>query len=269
MRFSTSFLHFIAPITTMFLRSVAVSALFLFAGSARGQAGFEFEVYGAAIPERGSVELELHTNFVPSGMQMVDDLDGRATHRALRSSLELSTGLASWLAGSVYAVTYARNGAGVQYVGNRVRLTAVAPKRWSLPFDAGISQEVGYARQGFSEHRWSYEIAPIIGRKAGPLSFLVNPTLERGLDAGDPEWELEPRAQMAYAVADDAALAMEYYGVLGPLSSFDTGREQRHQLFLTGEREFPRGLAAAVGIGRGLTGNSDRWVISSRLELEF
>lgn len=253
----------------MFFRSVAVFALFLFAGSARGQAGFEFEVYGPAIPERGSVEVELHTNFVPSGLQMVDALDGRASHRALRSSLELSTGLASWLEGSIYAVIYARNGAGVQYVGNRARLTAAAPKRWRLPFDAGISQEVGYARQGFSEHRWSYEIAPIMGREVGRVSFLLNPTLERGLDAGDTEWELEPRARLGYAVNDDAALAMEYYGVLGPLSDFDARNHQRHQLFLTGEREFPGGLGASVGIGRGLTANSDRWVVASRLELEF
>jgi hypothetical protein len=148
----------------MFIKStIVISALSLLATSALAQQGYEFEVYGASVAPVGGGELELHTNFVPSGSQLVDDSEGRATHRAVRSSLELSTGLASWIEASIYAVSYARSGAGLQYVGNRARLTAVAPRSWNLPFDAGISQEVGYARPGFAENRWGYEVTPILG----------------------------------------------------------------------------------------------------------
>src|SRR5438045_1585271 len=126
----------------MFIRpTIALSALFLFATSARAQQGYEFEVYGASVAPVGGGELELHTNFVPSGSQRVDDFEGRATHHALRSSLELRTGLASWLEASMYAVSDARSGAGLRYVGNRARPTAVAPRRWSLPFAARLSQQ--------------------------------------------------------------------------------------------------------------------------------
>src|SRR5712671_504192 len=181
----------------MFIRyTIALSALFLFATTARAQQGYEFEVYGASVAPVGVGELELHTNFVPSGSRRVDDSEGRATHRALRSSLELSTGLASWLEASLYAVSYARNGAGVQYVGNRARLTAVAPHSWRLPFDAGLSQELGYARPGFAENRWAYEVTPIIGKAMGNVSFLINPAFERGLGTGQHEWEFEPRARL-------------------------------------------------------------------------
>ena len=90
--------------------SLALFSLFLLATSAQAQQGYEFEVYGTGISAKGNSELELHTNFVPSGSQLADDAEGRATHRAIRSSLELSTGLASWLEASLYAVTYARNG---------------------------------------------------------------------------------------------------------------------------------------------------------------
>jgi hypothetical protein len=255
---------------TMLIRTtIAISALLVLAGPARAQQGYEFEVYGTGIPARGAGELELHTNFVPSGSQLVDDNEGRATHRAFRSSLELSTGLASWLEATFYAVSYARNGAGVQYVGNRARLTAVAPGGWNLPFDAAVSQEAGYARPGFAENRWGYEFTPILGKEMGSVSVLLNPAFERGLGSGEHEWEFEPRARFGYALGDDEAVGLEYYSVLGPVSGFDARSHQRHQLFATGTTDLSGGMEAALGIGRGLTRNSDRWVITTRFELKF
>jgi hypothetical protein len=254
----------------MFIRyTIALSALLLFATSAGAQQGYEFEVYGASVAPVGGGELELHTNFVPSGSHRVDDAEGRATHRSLRSSLELSTGLASWLEASLYAVSYARNGAGVQYVGNRGRLTAVALRSWNLPFDAGLSQEVGYARPGFAENRWAYEITPILGKAMGNVSLLLNPAFERGLGTGEHEWEFEPRARLDYASGDEEAIGLEYYSVFGPVTGFDPRSHQRHQLFATGRTELPSGMEGAIGIGRGLTSNSDRWVVGTKLEVKF
>src|SRR6266550_8960912 len=109
---------------TMLIRTIiGVTALFLLTTRASAQQGYEFEVYNTKISAPGTGELELHTNFVPTGSQRVDDAEGRATHRAFRSSLELSTGITNWLEASFYAVGYARSGAGVQYVGNRVRVS--------------------------------------------------------------------------------------------------------------------------------------------------
>jgi hypothetical protein len=247
----------------------AFAALFLLATAAQAQQGYEFEVYSTDVSARGAGEIELHTNFVPSGSQLVDDTEGRATHRAVRSSLEVSTGIASWLEASLYAVTYARSGAGLQYVGNRVRLTAVAPSKWNLPFDAGVSHEIGYARTGFAENRWAYEITPILGKELGRVSLFLNPAFERGLDAGEHEWEFEPRAQLAYSFGADETIGLEYYSVLGPVAGFDPGSQQRHQLFATGKTEIYSGVEAGLGIGRGLTGNSDRWVVTTRFELKF
>ena len=249
--------------------TIVLSAFFVLAASAQAQQGYEFEVYGTSVPARGSGELELHTNFVPSGSQLVDDADGRATNRALRSSLEVSTGLASWLEASVYAVTYARSGAGVQFVGNRARLTAVVPARWNLPFNAGLSQEVGYARAGFAENRWGYEITPILGKELGRISLMLNPAFERGIGAGNHKWEFEPRARVGYAIDDEQSVGLEYYSVLGPVSGLDSLSHQRHQLFATGKAELSSAVEGGIGIGRGLTRNSDRWVITTRLELKF
>src|SRR5437763_3901138 len=172
--------------------TIAITSLLLGAATARAQQGYEFEVYNTRIAAPGTGELELHTNFVPTGSQRFDDAEGRATHRAFRSAFELSAGLTSWLEGSLYAVGYARSGAGVQYVGNRARVTAIIPRAWNLPFDAGLSQEVGYARPGFSENRWAYEITPILGRELGRVSLVLNPAFERGLGGNsESTWALE------------------------------------------------------------------------------
>lgn len=242
---------------------VAISA------TAGAQQGYEFEVYGARIAKPGSGEIELHTNFVPKGTQSTDDAEGRATHRAFRSTLEVSTGITNWLEASAYAVGYARNGAGVAYVGNRLRLTAAVPERSGLPFDLGLAQEVGYARPGFAEHRWAYEVTPIVGKGFGPLALTFNPAFEVSLDRGAREWEFEPRAQIEYGFGDDGALGLQYYSVLGPVEAFDVRSHQRHQLFMTGETELPSGIELGLGVGRGLTKNSDRWVVSTRFEISF
>src|SRR2546423_1480434 len=209
---------------------IAATALLLLARQSQAQQGYEFEVYNTSISAPGAGELELHSNFVPSGSQLFDDADGRATHRAFRSAIEVSTGLTSWLEGSVYAIGYARNGAGVQYVGNRARLTAVVPRAWNLPFGLGVSQELGYARPGFSENRWAYEITPILGRELRRVSLVLNPAFERGIgNNSEGEWEFEPRAELGYALGPDESIGLEYYSILGPVEGFDARNHQRHQ----------------------------------------
>ncbi len=249
---------------------IGITALLVGATQVQAQQGYEFEVYNTEISKPGTGELELHTNFVPSGSQLFDDAEGRATHRAFRSSFELSIGLTSWLEGSLYAVGYARSGAGIQYVGHRARITTIVPRAWNLPLDLGLSQEVGYARPGFAENRWAYEITPILGKEVGKMQLVINPAFERGIGANsEHEWEFEPRAALGYAMGEEESLGLEYYSVFGPVDRFDPRSHQRHQLFAVGTTELLSGVEGSFGIGRGLTSNSDRWVITSRLELKF
>jgi hypothetical protein len=70
-------------------------------------------------------------------------------------------------------------------------------------------------------------------------------------------------------LGDEQSVGLEYYTVLGPVSRLDSLSHQRHQLFATGKTELSSGVEGGLGIGRGLTKNSDRWVITTRLELKF
>lgn len=230
------------------------------------QQGYEFEVYDTHLTRHGTTEFELNTNFVASGPKQV--ATGLfPTHHMLRSSFEIGTGLTNWLDGSLYILAVHRPNIGSFYVGNRVRVTASAPSTWNLPVEVGLTQEIGYARPGFAENRWTYELSPMIGKSWGPVAFAFNPSFERSLagEAAHP-LEFEPKGRVGFAFGDEASLSLEYYSTLGPTSGFDPRSEQKHQLFAAFEKELSPNFEMALSLGRGLTSSSDRGVIATRLE---
>lgn len=239
------------------------------ASRASAQQGYEFEVYDTQIGNLGASELELHTNYVADGVKQGEE-GLLPTHRAVRSSLEVSRTLSSWLRGSLYLTTSAGRNRDFAYVGNRARVTAVAPRSWTLPFDLGVATEVSYARPTFSENRWALEITPVLAKSFGALSFTLNPAFERGLDKrSEREIEFEPRAKAAYAFGDEAAFSLEYYAGLGAIGENHPVREQRHQIFARLLGEIAPRLELGVGVGRGLTPASDRWVVATVIEYEL
>jgi hypothetical protein len=251
----------------MLLRSAFIAGFLLSTATrAQAQQGYEFEVYRPDIGAVGSSELELSTNYAATGLP--DTGEGLfATHHALRSSLEVNRTLSSWLQATVYVTANKRPGHGLAYVGNRFKVTTVAPSNWSFPVELGLVNEISYARPGFAENRWTYEVTPIVGKTFGAVSLVFNPAFERGLSgAGVHHVEVEPRGAIACNLGDDASIALEYYSGLGGIGEHYSIAEQRHQVFAKLGGEVSRHLEFNVGIGRGLTRSSDRWVITSAME---
>jgi hypothetical protein len=233
---------------------------------ALAQKGYEFEVYDTQIKKPGTTELELNTNFVASGPKRVD-AGLFPTNHMLRTSFEIGAGLTSWLEGSIYVLAVHRQNAGSSYVGNRVRVTAAAPADWHLPVEFGLTQELGYARPGFAENRWTYEFSPMIGKSWRSFALVANPAFERSL-AGQPAHpiEFEPRGRISYGIGDEGSLSLEYYSSLGPTYGFDPRSEQKHQLFIAVEKELSTRWELAASFGRGLTASSDGSVVATRIE---
>ena len=250
-------LYLLAPIAVALISPLSIAV---------AQQGYEFEVYDTQIKKPGTTEFELNTNFVASGPRRVDS-SLFPTHHMLRSSFEIGAGLTNWLEGSVYLLAAKRPNAGASYVGNRVRITAVAPVDWNLPVEFGLTQEVGYARPGFAENRWTYELSPMIAKTWRSLALVANPAFERSLSgpAAHPI-EFEPRGRISYGFVDEGSLSLEYYSSLGPTSGFDPRSEQKHQLFVAAEKEFSTRWELAASFGRGLSASSDRSVIATRIE---
>jgi hypothetical protein len=233
---------------------------------ASAQQGYEFEVYDTHLAKPGTTEFELNANFVSSGQKQMDK-GLFPTHHMLRSSFEIGRGLRDWLEASVYVLGVHQPNVGSSYVGNRLRVTASLPAGWNLPLEFGLTQEIGYARSGFAENRWTYEISPMIGKTWGPVSFALNPVFERSL-ANEPSHpvEFEPKGRVGYAFGGEGSIALEYYSTLGPTSGFDPRSEQKHQLFAAFGQELSDNWEMSLSVGRGLTRASDRGVIATRLE---
>lgn len=262
----------VRPLSSLALAMFALLGLTALPATVRGQGGYEFEVYGTDIAPPRGVELELQTNFVPRGPAAPGD-EGRPNAHALRSSAELSYGLARWLEGAVYAVGYTRGGA-TAFVGNRLRLTAIVPQSWNLPVRLGLAQEVTRTRVGFAETPWTYELTPILERSFGAFDAVLDPALERGF-GGSPEHhkiELEPRARLTWHVGgddDDGALSLEYYAGLGPIGMPDPRADQQHHILASFETELSPRWELSVGAGHGLTRASDRALVTTRIEYRF
>ncbi len=250
-----------------FSPSIALALAFaILPSTATAQQGYEFEVYDTHLTKPGTTELELNTNFVASGPKR-PDAELFPTRHMLRSSLELGTGVTNWLEGSIYVLAAHRPGSGASYVGNRMRLTASAPDSWNLPVEIGLTQEVGYARPGFAENRWTYELSPMIGKTWGSVAWAFNPVLERSLSGANVhKLEFEPKGRIGLLVGDEGSLSLEYYSTLGPTAGFDPRSEQKHQLFAAFGKELSPNFEIAASVGRGLTSSSDRMVIATRLE---
>ena len=254
----------------MLPRVLFITALLLVtASSAHAQTGYEFEVYSPELGTIGSTEIELSSNYVADGLRIPGE-GLYSAHHALRSSLEINRTLARWLQASLYLTSNARPGHGLAYVGNRLKVTTVAPSSWKLPVELGLANEISYARAGFSENRWMYELTPILAKSFGPVSLVLNPAFERGLSgSGEHHIEMEPRGKIAYGFGDDASLGLEYYAGLGGIGESYTVGQQRHQVVAKFETEVARQFEFGIGLGRGLTRSSDRWVITSAFEYKL
>jgi hypothetical protein len=63
---------------------------------------------------------------------------------------------------------------------------------------------------------------------------------------------------VARNIGGENALGFEYYADFGRLSDFSPAREQAHELFLVLDTK-----RVNFGVGRGLTGASDRWTVKA------
>jgi hypothetical protein len=246
-----------------FLVAAAFLAL-LPPGRVRAQDNYEIQVYGSSLVPAGHTMVELHSNFTANGRAAV--VDGlQPTHHAYHETLEITHGFTSWLEVGFYVFTSARGRNGWNWVGDHIRPRVAVPERWHWPVGVSLSQEFGYQRRIFSTDTWTWEIRPIIDKQMGRWYWSLNPALEKaitGENAGRG-WEFSPNAALSYDITEQVTGAIEYYGALGPVSGFAPAPDQQHQLFAAVDLNVSPRWEINLGVGRGMTGSTDRWLIKT------
>lgn len=242
-------------------RLLALLALLAAAGGTRpasAQGGYEIQVYGADLVERGRTMLELHSNLTPDGVR--DPAGGlRSSRHALHETVEITHGFTDWFEVGFYLFTSLRPGAGPEWVGDHLRPRVRAPASWRWPVGASLSVEVGPERRAYFGDTWSLELRPIVDRRLGRWYWSVNPALERALGgAGGAAWEFAPGATVTLDVGRVVTVGLEYYGGFGPIDGFDPPDAQSQQLFPVVWLHVAPEWEINAGAGFGLTPATDR-----------
>jgi hypothetical protein len=232
----------------------------------------EIQVYTDDINKPGEFGLELHVNTTPKG-RSTPDFPGEITPRhGLRFTPEFSYGLTRNLEAGLY-LPYARDAEGTaHFAGPKLRLKwlPLQPGEDGKGWFMGANFEYAWVRPAFEQSRNAIELRPILGYRGRDWLLAANPILNWSLAGPDHDGKPEfvPSVKVARKVAASVALGMEYYAELGKVNNFLPHAEQAHTLYFALDYE-RKPWVFNVGIGRGLTGATDRWTLKTIIEIPF
>jgi len=226
----------------------------------------EIQVYNAAIAAVGQLTYQQHLNYIPLGLTNPPCPGGLVSNHSLNGTPEFAYGMTDWWELGLYLPFSVEN---QQFLSDafKVRTLFVSPHADERNFFYGVNFEFSNTTPKFSQSRFALEIRPIIGVRNTEWEFIVNPIVDATFGKHG-ETDFAPAARLAQKLAPDTYLGLEYYSDLGEIGNFPRLADQQHTLFLV--TDFKLGvLDVDFGVGYGLTGASDRWVVKTILGYAF
>lgn len=250
---------------SLFLLAFSLSALQI-----RAQDNYEIQVYGADTVDAGATMVEFHTNFTAEGSKTA--VNGVApTNHSVHETIEITQGWNDWFETGFYIFTSARSGDGWDFVGDHIRPRFSIPQNWHWPVGLSLSNEVGWQRRKFSEDTWTWEMRPIIDKKAGKWYLSFNPTIDKALHGPNVSrgFEFSPNAKISYDFSKIVSGGLEYYGAIGPIADFDPLAEQQQQFFPVIDLNVSPDWELNFGAGWGATRSTDHLIIKAIIGRRF
>lgn len=240
----------------------ALAGVGLLAPSARAQDLFEIQVYPYETVEPRHTMVEFHMNYTPSGTK--ETANGQFAHNhQFHFTVEVTHGLTPHWELGAYLVTAYVPGVGPKFAGWRIRPRFRIPESWHLPFGFSVSTELGFNKRQFDPNTITLEIRPILEKEIGKWYLSVNPDLTKSFRGVDAHRGLgfEPGVKVSYSVTKLIAPGFEYYAETGPLTHFLPLAQQHHLIFPTLDLNASPQWELNFGVGRGLTGSSEHWIV--------
>lgn len=220
----------------------------------------EIQVYDAGIAPVGTFNLTWHNNYTASGSRSPEFEGGLVPNHSLNGVTEWAYGVTPWFEAGLYLPLYSVSSSGtVTFDGFKLRTLFVVPNASSRPFFYGINFEFSHNTRHWDTKTFTAEIRPIIGWRAGPWEFIVNPILDY-TSQGASGLDFAPATRLAYRISSTWSVAAEEYDDFGPLRRFAPASQQAHQLYAV--LDHPVGKTEIeAGVGFGLTEGSDHLVL--------
>ncbi len=152
--------------------------------------------------------------------------------------------------------------------GGRAELQYVAPHDDGRGLYWGVNVEFARVARLGETAFWNVELIPIFGYRAERWHLVANPGVDRAISATSRAWNFSPAGKIAYRAQEKSTLGLEYYVEAGPLRHALPRREQSRVLYFAWDGKIGKS-DINIGIGRGFTGASDRWVFKMIYEFSF
>lgn len=152
--------------------------------------------------------------------------------------------------------------------GYRGELQYVAPHDEDQGLYWGFNFEVANLARDGEQRIWNVEFAPIIGLRTDRWHVVGNPGINRPLSGAARKVNFEPAAKVAYRAFGKNYFGVEYYLEAGPIQRSLPSNQRSQVLYLAWDGKIGKS-DINVGIGRGFTDASDRWVLKTIFEFAF
>jgi hypothetical protein len=236
--------------------------------AARAVDPFEIQVYEGDINDPLQGGLELHSNFVASGVPTAPGELG--SQHMVRETLEPSFGVLPWWELGAYLQFFVATSAGEAHFGGfKLRSKFVVPHARTGDFTFGLNFELGRGVEAFGGADWDTEVRPIIAWTRGAWALALNPILGWAV-TGDRHAapEFEPAAKLRWNTGVGVGVGLEYYAGLGRLGDFLPAAQQEHTAYFAVDL-VDAAFELNAGVGRGLTDATDPWTIKLILGKTF
>ena len=243
------------------LRFLAFMAAAL-AGTAALAAPEEIKVFTDELAAYGEHTLETHAN-------KASRAGPRASSRLVPLQImpEYSYGLwRNWEFSLQVPAAVSQSSARLQ--GYRAELQYIAPHNADSGFYWGANFELARISRPGEAAFWNVEVIPILGYRSERWQLVANPGFERAVSGASQAVRFQPAAKAAYRLSGQNYLGLECYIEAGPAGHPLPRAEQSRVLFLAWDGKIGKS-DLNVGLGRGFTEASDRWVVKMIYEFSF
>jgi len=152
--------------------------------------------------------------------------------------------------------------------GYRGELQYIAPHDEDRGWYWGFNVEFANLARPGEQRVWNAELVPIVGLRIDRWHLVANPSLARALSGSERRISFEPATKIAYEVTGKNYVGLEYYVDAGPLRRPLPNDQRSQVLYFAWDGKLGKS-DINIGIGRGFTDASDRWVIKIVFEFAF
>ena len=226
----------------LFLRVLAATFISYLLVNDAAAAPNEIKVFTDELASYGEHTLETHVN--------------KASRTPLQVMPEYSYGIwHDWEFSLQLPAAFGQNASRLE--GYRTELQYVAPHDKDAGFYWGVNFELARVERPGDASFWNIELIPILGYRMDRWHFAANPGIDKAVSGASRATDFQPAGKVAYRAFEKNYFGIEYYV-----------DDQSRVLYFAWDGKVGKS-DINVGIGRGLTDSSDRWVLKMIYEIAF